>query len=164
MGDREPNIARAIEAMEARGIHVVRRSSLYETEPVDIRGSGWFLNCAVQGETDLMPLQLLHTLLQIERELGRKRHPAKSAPSGLKESRPIDLDILLFGDSVIHSRELEVPHPRMADRRFVLAPLAEIAGAVRHPVLNATVAELLASTSDRSEVRPYKPAQGADRK
>jgi 2-amino-4-hydroxy-6-hydroxymethyldihydropteridine diphosphokinase len=163
MGDREQNIARAMEAIEARGVHVVRRSALYETEPVDVRGHGWFLNCAVQAETDLMPLQLLHALLQIERELGRKRPAPSTGSEGLKEPRTIDLDILLFGDSVIHSPELEVPHPRMAERRFVLVPLAEIAGGVRHPLLNATIAELLTGTSDRSQIRPFKAAQGADR-
>lgn len=164
MGNREQNIARAIQAMETLGVHVVRQSALYETEPVDVRGGGWFLNCAVQAETDLMPLQLLHALLQIERELGRKRDAVQPASGGLKESRTIDLDILLFGDSAIHSRELEVPHPRMADRRFVLVPLAEIAGGVRHPRLNATISELLASTADQSEVRPYSRERGAAQK
>ncbi|HKV48071.1 MAG TPA: 2-amino-4-hydroxy-6-hydroxymethyldihydropteridine diphosphokinase [Candidatus Acidoferrales bacterium] len=164
MGDREQNIARAIESMEARGVRVVRQSSLYETEPVGIRGDGWFLNCAVQAQTDLMPLQLLNTLLQIEKELGRKRHEAPAAPHGLKDSRTIDLDILLFGDSVIHSRELEVPHPRMTERRFVLVPLAEIAGGVRHPLFSATISELLAGTADRSEVRPYNRERGAAQK
>lgn len=164
LGDREQNIARAVEAMETRGVRVVRQSSLYETEPVDVRGGGWFLNCAVKAETDLMPQQLLHALLQIERELGRKRNAVQTAYSGLKESRTIDLDILLFDDSVIHSRELEVPHPRMAERRFVLVPLAEIAGEVRHPLLNATISELLAKTSDESQVRPYNRGRGAAQK
>jgi 2-amino-4-hydroxy-6-hydroxymethyldihydropteridine diphosphokinase len=163
-GDREQNIARAIEAIEARGVGVVRRSALYETEPVDVRGRGWFLNCAVQAETELMPLQLLHALLQIERELGRKRPAASTGSEGLKEPRTIDLDILLYGDSVIRSRGLEVPHPRMTERRFVLVPLAEIASGVRHPIWNATIAELLAGTADRSQIRPYKAAPGADRK
>jgi 2-amino-4-hydroxy-6-hydroxymethyldihydropteridine diphosphokinase len=158
MGDREQNIARAIEALEARGLHVLQQSALYETEPIDVRGRDWFLNSAVRAETNLMPLQLMHTLLQIEQTLGRKRRFEPAEPAKLKEARTIDIDVLLFGDSVIHSRELEVPHPRMADRRFVLVPLAEIAAGVRHPVLKKTISELLAGAPDRTQVRMYKPA------
>lgn len=156
MGDREQNIARAIQALEARGIHVVQQSALYETEPVGVRGHDWFLNAAVRAETNLMPLQLMRTLLQIEATLGRKRPPESADPGKLKEPRTIDIDVLLLGDSVIHSSELEVPHPRMAERRFVLVPLAEIAAGVRHPVSRKTIADLLAVTSDRSQVRTYK--------
>ena len=157
MGDRSENISRAINALGARSIRLVRQSALYETEPVNVRGHGWFLNCAIQAETNLMPLQLLHVLMQIERDLGRKRtsHHNESADD-LKDPRPIDIDILLFGESVVRSAELEIPHPRMAERRFVLAPLAEIAGSVRHPIVKQTIAELLAATIDRSQVRPYR--------
>ncbi len=120
VGDREQNITRAIAMMAERGIHIVRQSSLFETEPVGLRTQGWFLNCAVQAETDLMPRQLLHTIQHIEHELGRRRMVA-SGP------RTIDIDILMLGTSVIHSAELDVPHPRMTERRFVLVPLLEIA-------------------------------------
>jgi 2-amino-4-hydroxy-6-hydroxymethyldihydropteridine diphosphokinase len=162
MGNRAENISRAIAEMGARGVHVVRQSALYETEPVKVRGHGWFLNCAVEAETDLMPLQLLHMLLQIERDMGRKRVARRGeseSPGGLKDPRPIDIDILLFSESVVRSAELEIPHPRMAERRFVLAPLAEIAGGVRHPILKQTIAEILAETPDRSQVRRYNPEE-----
>ncbi|MGH9702257.1 MAG: 2-amino-4-hydroxy-6-hydroxymethyldihydropteridine diphosphokinase [Candidatus Acidiferrales bacterium] len=148
VGDREQNITRAIALMAERGIHTVRQSSIFETEPVGLRAQGWFLNCAVEAETDLMPRQLLHVIQGIEQELGRRRMVANGP-------RTIDIDILLLGTSVIHSQELDVPHPRMTDRRFVLVPLNEIAPSLRHPVLKNTIAELLAGTSDRSQVRSH---------
>jgi len=161
MGDRAENMARAIAELAAHGVRVKRQSSLYETEPVDVRGGGWFLNCAVEAETDLMPRQLMQALLAIERSLGRQRRrmprsAAEGASEGPKEPRTIDMDILLFGSSVVGMPELEIPHPRMAERRFVLVPLAEIAPEVRHPLLKKAIAELLASTPDRSHVRVWK--------
>ena len=149
LGEREKHIARAVEDLAAHGVRVLRQSPLYETEPVDVREQPWFLNCVVEGETDLMPRQLLHVLLKIEEGQGRKR----LAPGG---PRIIDMDILLYGSSVVRTPELEVPHPRMAQRRFVLVPLNDLAAAVRHPVLQKTVAELLAETPDGSQVRLWK--------
>jgi 2-amino-4-hydroxy-6-hydroxymethyldihydropteridine diphosphokinase len=148
-GDREKYIARAIEALGACEVRITRKSSLYETEPVETSSKGWFLNCVVEAQTDLLPPQLMHRLLDIERALGRRRRV-------LRGPRFIDIDILFYEDRVVSSEQLEIPHPRMADRRFVLVPFAEIAPDVRHPVFKRTIAELLAETPDRSEVRPYQ--------
>lgn len=145
VGDREQQIAAAIQALGARGIRVARQSSIYSTEPVDVATQSWFLNCVLEIETDLMPRQLLRSFKEIESELGRK-HTVHRGP------RVIDIDILLYGSSVVHAPELEIPHPRMTQRRFVLVPLAEIAPALRHPVENKSAEELLGETEDRSIV------------
>jgi 2-amino-4-hydroxy-6-hydroxymethyldihydropteridine diphosphokinase len=150
LGDRAANLERAIAALPQAGIRVLRRSSLYETEPVDFLAQPWFLNCVVEGETSLMPRQLLHALQGIERTFGRKKRIARGP-------RVIDLDILFYDASVIRTPEVEIPHPRMHKRRFVLLPLAELAPDLRHPVLGATVAELLAAVQDNSAVRIWRP-------
>jgi 2-amino-4-hydroxy-6-hydroxymethyldihydropteridine diphosphokinase len=149
VGDREQQIAAATQALGARGIRIIRQSSIYSTEPVDVATQGWFLNCVLEVETDLMPRQLLRAFKEIENELGR-RHTIRRGP------RVIDLDLLLYGTSVISTPELEVPHPRMTQRRFVLVPLAEIAPALRHPVANRSIEELLGETGDRSVVHRCK--------
>jgi len=154
LGNRAAMLARAVEAMNASGIRVTRQSSLYITEPVEAPGQPWFLNAVAEAETSLLPKQLLHALLKIERDLGRRR----ITPHG---PRTIDLDILFYGSSVVRSRELQVPHPRLAQRRFVLVPLAQIAAEFRHPSLHKSVAQLLAETPDRSDVRLWHGA--ADR-
>ncbi len=138
VGDRESNLREALERLEAERIRVLRRSSLYETEPQDLRDQPWFLNAVVEAATDLFPRQLLGCTQNIEREMGRQR----GTPKG---PRNIDIDILFYGRTVIHTPELETPHPRIAQRRFVLEPLAEIAPELRHPVNGKTAREMLAA-------------------
>lgn len=154
LGDRSGTIARAVAMLGNRGIRVTKRSSLYETEPVGVRDGGWFLNAAVEAETDLSPAELLRVLLEIERALGRER--GLQSAEGIKESRTIDLDVLLFGSNAIRTQQLEIPHPRMAERKFVLVPLEEIAATVKHPAFNKTISQLLAETKDQSVVRMFE--------
>lgn len=134
VGDRAANLAQAVELLAELG-EVSAISSMYETEPVEFVHQDWFLNCAVALESDKLPRQLLAALQRIEQQLGRRRTVAKGP-------RTVDVDILLFGSSVIETADLVVPHPAMHERRFVLEPLAEIAPQVRHPVLKKTIREL----------------------
>jgi len=145
VGDRAANIARALADLSRRGVRITRRSSMYETEPVEFREQDWFLNSVAEAETDLSPPELMNAILAVECTLGRERRIPKGP-------RIIDIDILFYGDEVIRTPEVEIPHPRMAARRFVLVPLAEIAPNAMHPVLQKTVTQLLTQTSDRSAV------------
>lgn len=136
LGDREANLKDAILRLGALG-KVVAISSFYETEPVEFAQQPWFLNCAVALETEKMPKQFLSAILSIEQEMGRKRQANR-----LKGPRSIDIDVLLFGTSVVDTQTLTVPHPAMHRRRFVLEPLAEIAPEHRHPIFKRTIREL----------------------
>lgn len=148
IGDRAAMLERGIAALENAGVHVLRRSSFYASEPVDAPPQAWFLNAVIEAETSLMPMRLLRTLMGIEQNLGRRR----TVPRG---PRTLDLDILFYGTSVIRSKELQVPHPRIEGRRFVLVPLAEIAPNLRHPVSHKTASQLLAETQDTSRVQRW---------
>jgi 2-amino-4-hydroxy-6-hydroxymethyldihydropteridine diphosphokinase len=129
LGDRRANLERAIKALPAEGVQVLRRSSIYETEPQDFAQQPWFLNMVVECRTRLYPFQLLAAVRRLERQLGRERGP-NATPKG---PRIIDIDILLYGRARIQTPHLEIPHPRMLDRRFVLEPLCEIDPELRYP-------------------------------
>jgi 2-amino-4-hydroxy-6-hydroxymethyldihydropteridine diphosphokinase len=142
LGDRVDNLLLARERIVSPHVRLARASSIYETAPREVLDQPWFLNQVVAAETTLFPRQLLARLLRIEQEMGRRRTIDKGP-------RIIDLDILLFGDVVIHAAGLEIPHPRMAERRFVLEPLAELAPQLRPPRSRDTVREMLANVMDQ---------------
>lgn len=157
LGDRDANLRTAREKIQASELRIMRASHVYETEPRDADnrprpGEPWFLNQVVEAETLLMPRQVLDRLLRIEREMGRRRTGGAAA---MREPRLIDLDLLLYGGAAMRSRELEIPHPRMTERRFVLEPLAELAPdlripAPRHPQTLRTVRDWLTQVMDQT--------------
>ena len=145
LGDRVANIRKALEQLAGVGVAITRVSSLYKTEPMDFRPQAWFVNCVAEAETRLMPMQLLTAVKTVERALGRRTGVAK-------RPRAIDIDILLYESVVVRSAALNIPHERLAERRFVLLPLRELAGNIRHPVTKRTVYEMLAEAGDTSQV------------
>ena len=149
IGNREKNLQDAVDRLSSANLRVLRISSVYETEPMDRRDQPWFLNLVAEAETSLYPLQLLQRTQRVEMDLGRKRLAAKGP-------RTIDIDILLYGNSVIHSAPLEVPHPRLSERRFVLEPLAELAPDLRHPLSRRMVRGVLAAIGGQT-VRSVGP-------
>ena len=140
IGDRLEYLKGAVERLSKARVRVLRASPVYETEPVDTAAQGWFLNQVVEAETELFPLQLLAATQRIERGLGRVR----TVPKG---PRTLDIDILFYGKAVVRTERLEIPHPRVGERRFVLAPLADLAADLRHPVTHRSVREMLGSAA-----------------
>ena len=150
LGDRKANLQEAIARLREVGI-VARVSSYYETEPVEFTAQPWFVNCVVELQTDLGPVPLMQKLLSIERAMGRERNQPKGP-------RNIDIDLVLFDNETINTPGLTLPHPGMHMRRFVLAPLAEIAPDACHPLMRKTASQLLESLPSHEQVRRLSPA------
>lgn len=148
IGDREKNLREAIHLLRESALQITKISSIYETEPVDYLEQPWFLNAVLEAQTNLPAAELLATLRNIESQMGSKKAFAKGP-------RLIDLDILLYDDVTIDTPDLQIPHPRMLQRNFVLVPLAEIAPTLRHPSWPAYAAALVSNSSDTSLVRKF---------
>lgn len=146
-GDRKRNIEDAISLLEKEAGRILKISKVYETQPFGrlTAGQPWFLNCALKLETRLQPEELLRICQKIEKKLGR-------TGKGKLKPRTVDLDILFYDSAVISAKRLQLPHPAMQKRRFVLLPLAKIAPRFPHPILRKTVAELLKNCGDKSIV------------
>jgi 2-amino-4-hydroxy-6-hydroxymethyldihydropteridine diphosphokinase len=157
LGDKRAHLQRALDSIAA-SCRLLEVSSLYRTEPVGFKNQDWFLNCAAKVATELGPRPLLELLQSIERQLGRGER-IKNGP------RTIDLDILLYGGLVVEENGLVIPHPRMHERLFVLAPLREIAASLVHPRSGKTIEQLAASLRNAEHVEVYdtKPQVSATR-
>ena len=147
LGDRKANFLEAVDRIrKLPGTRMMKQSSLYESEPLgDART--WFVNAVIELETEFSAEELLKRLKAIETAMGRKRVRGKRWGS-----RVIDLDILFFDNEIIDKRSLKVPHPELQNRRFVLAPLSELAPQLIHPKLSATISELLAGLKDTKKI------------
>lgn len=149
IGNRAENLRKATALLGESGVSIQKMSSIYETEPLDYLDQDWFLNAALEAETDLEPHALLKVMRGIEAAMGSRKAFSKGP-------RLIDLDVLLYGNECIATPELQIPHPRMLSRRFVLVPLAEIAPNLRHPSWPASAKQMLERCSDASEIREFR--------
>jgi len=149
IGDRKKNLIVACSLLEKANIKILRSSSIYETQPVDFVSQPWFLNQMLEVSTGQLPDELLDIIKKIEAAMGRKR----SLPQG---PRKIDIDIILAGDFIQRTAHLEIPHPQMHKRNFVLVSLREMAPGVVHPVLKKTIESLAQENDDRSEIRKFQ--------
>ncbi len=149
MGDKEAIFAQACQLINNRCGRIMKVSEAYESEPWGFEAEEWFMNRVIVMESELSPMDLLQQLLDIEKELGRVRHPKNQGYS----SRTADLDILYYGSRVIRTETLTVPHPRLHLRRFALVPLCEVAPDFKHPVFKLTQEKLLAQCPDNGIVR-----------
>ncbi len=145
LGDRLANLKHAADALPPQ-VSLLRASSIYETEPWGYRDQPAFLNQVLEARTDLPPEALLRHLKRIERKLGRR-------PTFRYGPRLVDLDILFYGDLVINLLGLLIPHPQLADRAFVLVPLAELAPTLRHPISGLTIQEMLTKIDSSGVVK-----------
>jgi 2-amino-4-hydroxy-6-hydroxymethyldihydropteridine diphosphokinase len=138
IGDREANIRQALDQLQTSDLRLLRVSSLYETEPMGFHDQPWFLNQVAEFEAELPPLRVLQRIQNVEKALGRKREIVNGP-------RTIDIDILLFGDVVMKTAELTIPHPRYRERRFVLEPLLEIGPALKDPETGQSLSVMMAA-------------------
>ncbi|MES2764512.1 MAG: 2-amino-4-hydroxy-6-hydroxymethyldihydropteridine diphosphokinase [Bacteroidota bacterium] len=146
LGNREQTISQAVELLLKTGaVREISLSKLYETEPVGFKDQPFFINAALKGTTQLSPEILLKTCRDIETQLGR-------TPRAKWHEREIDIDILLYGKEILLKEDVEIPHPRMQERRFVLLPASDVASEMIHPVFKKSVAELLKECEDMSLV------------
>ncbi len=154
LGDRAANLAAALERI-GTAVRIDRASAVYETAPMYVTDQPAFLNMAVRGTTALAPGDLLRFVKGIEATIGRKEGGERFGP------RPIDIDILLYGSLIVAEPDLEIPHPRIAERAFVLCPLADIDAGLPHPVLGRSIADLLAAVPGRDTVLRIAEGLGA---
>ena len=149
LGDRAANIKKALQLLESQ-MELTAVSPLYETEPVGVKKQPLFLNAVCAGQTTLAPQALLEFVKGIEKKMGR-------TPTVRFGPRLIDIDILFYDDLVLETPTLQIPHPRLTRRAFVLVPLAQIAPHLVHPASGLTIREILAQAKRLAEVRPFKP-------